>query len=89
MRSFGLAHVKVEGLLAPFADLAEVAQECPRGCTHADDAPDCELDEWVAASPDDETRVARSARLESFRRLLASRTGAMSSTEGTGDRETR
>ena len=31
-----------------FADLAEVAEECPRGCTHADDAPDCALDEWVA-----------------------------------------
>ncbi len=89
MRSFGLAHVQVEGLLAPFGDLAEVARECPRGCTHANDAPDCELDEWVAASPDDATRAARSARLESFRRLLASRTGTMSSTEGSGDRETR
>ncbi len=38
---------EVDGLLAPFADLAEVAAECPRGCTHADDAPDCALDEWV------------------------------------------
>jgi ribosome biogenesis GTPase len=89
VRSFGLAHVGVESLLAPFADLAEVAAECPRGCTHADDAPDCELDEWVSASPDDETRAARSARVESFRRLLASRTGTMSSADGAGDRETR
>ena len=89
VRSFGLAHVQVEDLLAPFADLAAVARECPRGCTHADEAPDCELDEWVAASPDDETRAARTARVESFRRLLASRTGTMSSTEGSGDRETR
>ncbi|WP_298460334.1 ribosome small subunit-dependent GTPase A [uncultured Cellulomonas sp.] len=89
VRSFGLAHVQVEGLLAPFSDLAGVADECPRGCSHADDAPDCELDEWVAAAPDDGTRAARSARVESFRRLLASRTGSMSSTDGSGDRETR
>jgi ribosome biogenesis GTPase / thiamine phosphate phosphatase len=85
VRSFGLAHVQVEHLLAPFSDLAAVAEECPRGCTHADDSPDCELDEWVAAAPDDETRAARGARVESFRRLLASRTGA---TDGP-DREGR
>jgi len=88
VRSFGLAHVQVADLLAPFSDLAAVADECPRGCTHADDAPDCELDEWVAAAPDDDTRAARSARLESFRRLLASRTGSIGSSEGT-ERETR
>jgi ribosome biogenesis GTPase / thiamine phosphate phosphatase len=81
VRSFGLAHVQVEGLLAPFADLAAVAEECPRGCTHADDAPDCELDEWVAGAPDDETRAARSARVGSFRRLLASRTGVLAAEE--------
>ncbi len=87
VRSFGLAHVSVDGLLAPFSDLAQVARECPRGCTHGDDAPDCELDEWIAAAPDEEVRAARGARVESFRRLLASRTGAASS-EG-NERETR
>jgi ribosome biogenesis GTPase len=76
VRSFGLAHVKVEHLLAAFADLAEVADQCPRGCTHAADAPDCELDAWVADAPDDPTREARAARVDSFRRLLASRSGA-------------
>jgi len=76
VRSFGLAHVKVEHLLAAFADLAEVADQCPRGCTHAADSPDCELDVWVAAAPDDPTREARAARVDSFRRLLASRSGA-------------
>jgi ribosome biogenesis GTPase len=76
VRSFGLAHVKVENLLAAFADLAEVADTCPRGCTHAADAPDCELDVWVAAAPDATARDARAARLDSFRRLLAARTGA-------------
>ena len=76
VRSFGLAHVKDEHLLAAFADLAEVAEQCPRGCTHAADSPDCELDEWVAAARDDEVRAARAARVDSFRRLLAARSGA-------------
>jgi ribosome biogenesis GTPase len=76
VRSFGLAHVDPDHLLGAFADLAEVAEECPRGCTHASDAPDCALDDWVRAAQDDVTREARSARLDSFRRLLVSRTGA-------------
>jgi len=75
VRSFGLAHVDPQHLLGAFADLAEVAEECPRGCTHTDDSPDCALDDWVADAPDDVTRAARSARVESFRRLLASRLG--------------
>jgi ribosome biogenesis GTPase len=76
VRSFGLAHVKIEHLLAAFADLAAVAETCPRGCTHLADSPDCELDVWVADAPDDPTREARAARVDSFRRLLASRSGA-------------
>jgi ribosome biogenesis GTPase len=75
VRSFGLAHVEVEHLLHAFEDLSAVAEECPRGCTHLADAPDCALDDWVAASPDDATRAPREARVTSFRRLLASRTG--------------
>ncbi|MEN0129237.1 MAG: ribosome small subunit-dependent GTPase A [Brevundimonas sp.] len=75
VRSFGLAHVDPQHLLGAFADLAEVAEECPRGCTHADNAPDCLLDEWVAAGADGEETAARGARVESFRRLLASRLG--------------
>lgn len=74
VRSFGLAHVDPQHLLGAFADLAAVAEECPRGCSHADDSPDCALDEWVAA--DEELRAARAARVESFRRLVASRLGA-------------
>lgn len=71
VRSFGLAHVDPDRLLAAFTDLDVVARDCPRGCTHAADAPDCALDEWVVgAGP-----VAH-ARLDSFRRLLASRTGS-------------
>ena len=75
VRSFGLAHVEVAHLLAAFGDLADVADTCPRGCTHAADAPDCELDAWVAHAPDEETGAARAARVDSFRRLLAARLG--------------
>jgi ribosome biogenesis GTPase len=75
VRSFGLAHVDPANLLHAFTDLDEVARECPRGCTHLADAPDCMLDEWVDAAEDDTTRAARAARLDSFRRLLVSRLG--------------
>jgi ribosome biogenesis GTPase len=67
IRSFGLAHVDAEKLIHAFPDLAELAADCPRGCTHAADAPDCALDEAVADGRTDADRVA------SFRRLLASR----------------
>ncbi|WP_028047668.1 ribosome small subunit-dependent GTPase A [Cellulomonas sp. URHE0023] len=75
VRSFGLAHVDPQHLLGAFGDLAAVSEECPRGCTHADDAPDCALDDWVQDSTDEVTTSARAARVESFRRLLASRLG--------------
>jgi len=77
VRSFGLAHVTTDTLLEAFGDLAEVAAECPRGCTHLEDAPDCELDEWVEAAEGEE-RALRAARLDSFRRLLAARTDTVS-----------
>lgn len=75
VRSFGLAHVQVESLLAAFADLAAVAAaHCPRGCVHTADAPDCALDEWVAQA-DGEAGAARAARVDSMRRLLTARSG--------------
>ncbi|WP_402466627.1 ribosome small subunit-dependent GTPase A [Isoptericola aurantiacus] len=76
VRSFGLAHVETDHLLRAFEDLDAAAQECPRGCTHAADAPDCALDDWVAAADDEPGRAGRAARLGSFRRLLSSRTAA-------------
>jgi ribosome biogenesis GTPase / thiamine phosphate phosphatase len=76
VRSFGLAHVDPAHLLGAFGDLAEVAQECPRGCDHATGTPECALDDWVADAPEGEERDARAARVDSFRRLLSSRTGA-------------
>jgi len=78
VRSFGLAHVEPDDLLKGFGDLAEVAwEDCPRSCSHAEDAPDCALDEWVAAAPEGGAeRAYRTGRLESSRRLLAARLGA-------------
>ena len=68
MRSFGLGHVAPEELLNAFADLAELADQCPRGCTHLEDAPDCALDELVEQG---EAGTAGPARLASYRRLAA------------------
>ncbi|HEV2637557.1 MAG TPA: ribosome small subunit-dependent GTPase A [Actinocrinis sp.] len=48
IRSFGLAHIGPNGVIAAFPDLAAVTAECPRGCTHAADASDCMLDSWLA-----------------------------------------
>jgi ribosome biogenesis GTPase len=67
IRSFGLAHVRPEDLIEAFPDLEEMTEDCPRGCTHGDDEPECGLDEAVAAGQADADRVS------SFRRLLAAR----------------
>jgi ribosome biogenesis GTPase len=63
IRSFGLAHVEPESLIEAFPDLDEMTEDCPRGCTHGADEPECGLDEAVAAGAVDPERV------ESFRRL--------------------
>lgn len=66
VRSFGLGHVDPDELLGAFADLAPLATNCPRGCTHLDSAPDCALDSLVTAG---EAGSAGPARLNSYRRL--------------------
>ncbi len=71
VRSFGLAHIEPDGILAAFEDLADVAVKCPRGCTHLGDAPDCALDDWVGSEP--AQLDLRAARVNSFRRLLTAR----------------
>ena len=68
VRSFGLGHVDPDELLDAFADLADLAEQCPRGCTHLDDAPDCALDRLVAEGG---AGTAGPARLRSYRRLAA------------------
>jgi ribosome biogenesis GTPase len=70
IRSFGLAHVDPQHLIEAFPDLAELTVTCPRGCTHAAGEPECGLDDAIS-----EGRTERS-RVESYRRLLASRDGA-------------
>jgi ribosome biogenesis GTPase len=70
IRSFGLAHVQPEDLISAFPDLEEMTEDCPRGCTHGTDEPECGLDVAVTDGESDPDRV------ESFRRLLAAREGA-------------
>ena len=72
VRSFGLGHVDPANILKAFSDLAVVAEDCPRGCTHLPDAPDCAIIEAV-----EEGRLGErgAARLDSLQRLLATFSG--------------
>lgn len=65
IRSFGLAHVSPDEVIAPFPDLAEAAEHCPRGCTHAGPPadPECAWDEF-----DPDSVIGR--RVQAVRRLL-------------------
>lgn len=67
VRSFGLSHVSVDRILDAFPDLAEIADGCPRGCTHAASEPECALDKAV------DDGVLAPERLDSFRRMTAAR----------------
>ena len=69
VRSFGLAHVSAADLLWAFPDLEDGAVQCPRGCDHQSEEAGCHLDAWVRAGH------SSPARLDAFRRLLASRAG--------------
>jgi ribosome biogenesis GTPase / thiamine phosphate phosphatase len=64
IRSFGLAHIQPDDVLSAFADLAEAAKDCPRGCGHmgppAD--PGCALDTLTGPG---------AGRVAAARRLLA------------------
>lgn len=68
VRSFGLGHVDPDNILRSFTDLALLAEECPRGCTHLPDAPDCAIAERVEAG---ELGDIGRLRLDSLHRLLA------------------
>ncbi|MDB1086819.1 ribosome small subunit-dependent GTPase A [Streptomyces sp. ACA25] len=65
VRSFGLHHVDPSRVINAFPDLQPGTAECPRSCSHTE--PDCALDAWVAGGH------AEPARLDSLRRLLATR----------------
>ena len=66
VRSFGLAHVTPDDVIAAFGDLAAAIDDCPRGCGHlgppAD--PECALDTLV------EGGQLRARRLAALRRVL-------------------
>ncbi|WP_347756863.1 ribosome small subunit-dependent GTPase A [Agrococcus sp. ProA11] len=64
VRSFGLGHVATANVLRGFPDLAAVAEDCPRGCTHLVDEEYCEL--AVAAA---DGRLEQ-RRVDSMQRLL-------------------
>ncbi|WP_124055273.1 ribosome small subunit-dependent GTPase A [Arcanobacterium ihumii] len=64
VRTFGLAHVGADDLLRGFPDLANISEECPRGCSHAEGAIECALDSV--------TDSTTQQRVQSFRRLLDS-----------------
>lgn len=66
IRSFGLAHVDRDRMVACFPDLAGGVANCPTDCDHLD-LEVCELDAWVAAGH------AAPERLDSLRRLLVTR----------------
>jgi ribosome biogenesis GTPase len=70
IRSFGLAHVSANSLLHGFPDLVQGSVNCPPNCDHTGSAGDCGLDALVAEGKADPRRLA------SFRRLLASQSGA-------------
>lgn len=79
IRSFGLAHVDPENLVAAFSDLAPGSANCPKGCTHSLTAPDCGLQTYVDAG---HAGQAGSERLESLRKLLR-----VDEQEGDADKE--
>jgi ribosome biogenesis GTPase len=67
VRSFGLGHVDPSSILKGFADLAPLAEKCPRGCTHLRDSPDCAIVEAIKRG---ELGDSGRARFDSLQRLL-------------------
>lgn len=69
IRSFGLAHVTVETVVAAFDDLSALTEHCPRGCTHRGEPfdKDCAWDAALAKTPAD-SPLAR--RIQAVRLLL-------------------
>lgn len=66
IRAFGLAHIDPERIVASFADLSEIIQECMPNCSHFEEG--CALTRW--ASPDGVANPARQARIQSLHSML-------------------
>ncbi|WP_436537253.1 ribosome small subunit-dependent GTPase A [Actinoplanes sp. HUAS TT8] len=81
IRSFGLAHVSAESLLHGFPDLVEGTLDDQPNCGHTAADVDCKLDAWVAEGHADRRR------LDSYRRLLASRAGDLDSRDQQPDND--
>ena len=73
VRSFGLGHIKPENLLRSFEDLYEIIETCPRDCNHTTEAPDCALDDAIAAG---KLGDSVTSRVDSLRRIMKSLDGA-------------
>ena len=69
VRTFGLAHVDPDDVLAAFDDLVKGSADCEPGCAHESPAGGCALDAYVAAGHAGEHGPAR---LDSLRGLLQS-----------------
>ncbi len=67
VRSFGLGHVDPANILRSFTDLRVLAEDCPRGCTHLPDSPDCHIVEQLH---DGQLGEVGRLRLDSFQRLI-------------------
>ena len=68
VRSFGLAHINAEDLIQFFPDLEEGIDECPRACSHNEEA--CALDAYI------KKENLNPSRLDSLRRLITSLSAA-------------
>lgn len=86
IRSFGLAHIGPDDVVAAFGDLAEAVEDCPRGCTHLGPPADPEcafrlVGGQVAQPGDGRARTAHGARVQ--RPLVNRRTPAERTNPGT------
>lgn len=63
VRSFGISHVSPDSVVGAFPDLADLAEDCARGCRHDSTAVDCAFDDAVMAG------ALAPERLASFRRM--------------------
>lgn len=64
VRSFGLAHINADDLITFFPDLEAGTDDCPRACSHNENA--CALEEYV------KQENLNPSRLDSLRRLITS-----------------
>ncbi|MEU4206685.1 ribosome small subunit-dependent GTPase A [Rothia terrae] len=67
IRSFGLAHIEPETIVASFEDLAPGSADCPKGCEHSPASAGCGIIAYVNSG---QAGGSGQARLESLQKLL-------------------